>query len=244
MKKQNRWLLILMCIIMGAAMAFLAGCGDSATEEAAEDAAEAAEEAAEVAEESAEAAMTFAEAEVPDVVKAKVDEVKAGAEKYAAELTPEFGDQYVALIESGEGRDYEGYEAMKQKLADITEESGATYVYTLSPAKDGKPSLDGDTSDTGSFLITVDPAEDPDEWGEDYEWEVQFEEAWNGNVAAARSAWADDEEGKVLCWSGFAPIKDSNDKVVCLLGMDYPANEILDYPEWNRDAKEWNKIVE
>ncbi len=238
MKKNNRWLLLLMCLVIGAAMAFMFGCGeaeedDAATEAGVEDTIE---------DQGEKATLTFAEADVPEAVQAKVDEVKGVAEKYAAQLTPEFGDKYVALIESGQGRDYEGYEDLRKQLADITEESGATYVYTLSPAKDKAPSLDGDTSESGSFLITVDPAEDPDDWGEDYGWEVQFTEAWDGAVAAARSAWADDEEGKVLCWSAFAPIKDSNDKVVCLLGVDYPADEILDYPEWNRDAKEWNGI--
>ena len=240
MKRQKRWLLFLMCIIMASVMAVLAGCGGS--EDAGSE--ETTAEETTVAETAAPEAKTFAEADVPEPVQAKVTEVKGYVEKYAAELTPEFGDQYVTLIESGEARDYKDYESMRKQLEDITKESGATYVYTLSPAKDGQPSLDGDTGSNGSFLITIDPAEEPDDWAEDYEWEVQFEEAWNGATAAARSAWADDDEGKVLCWSAFAPIKDSSGKVVCLLGMDYPADEILDYPEWNRDSDKWNGIEE
>ncbi|MBQ6401476.1 MAG: hypothetical protein IJI20_04230 [Firmicutes bacterium] len=232
MKKQRKWLLLLMCLVIGAAMAFMAGCGNT-EEESTEPAVE---------EETVTEVVTFAEADVPEVVQKKVDEVKGLAEKYAEQLTPEFGDEYVALMESGEGRDYAGYADLCKQLADIAEESGATYVYTLSPAKDKAPSLDGDTSEKGSFLITVDPAEEPDDWGEDYGWEVQFTEAWNGAAAAARSAWADDEEGKVLCWSAFAPVKDGNGNVVCLLGIDYPADEILDYPEWNRDSDSWNGI--
>lgn len=235
---KKKWLLIAMCAVIGMAMALFTGCGSSGEEPAEETTA--AEETTTAAEET----LTFAEADVPDAVKKKVDEAKSVAEKYAVQLTPDFGDKYTALIESGQARDYEGYEALRKQLEDITKESGATYVYTLSPAKDGQPSLDGDTSDQGSFLITIDPAEDPDDWATDYEWEVQFEEAWNGNVAAARSAWADDEEGKVLCWSAFAPVKDGQGNVVCLLGVDMPANEILDYPEWNRDAEEWNGIEE
>ncbi len=149
-----------------------------------------------------------------------------------------WADQYAALIESGEARDFEGYEALKAELDKIREESGAKYVYALSPSKDGVPSLDGDTSENGSFLITVDGSADPDDWAVDYGWEIQFTEAWDGTPAAARSAW-DDEEGQ--CWSAFAPVYGADGNVVCILGIDYPCSEtIADYPEWNRDDASWN----
>ncbi len=149
-----------------------------------------------------------------------------------------WADRYAALIESGEARDFEGYEALKAELDKIREESGANYVYALSPSKDGAPSLDGDTSENGSFMITVDGSADPDDWAVDYGWEIQFTEAWEGAPAAARSAW-DDEEGQ--CWSAFAPVYSADGSVVCILGIDYPCGEtIADYPEWNRDDASWN----
>ncbi len=149
-----------------------------------------------------------------------------------------WADQYAALIESGEARDFEGYEALKAELDKIREECGANYVYALSPSKDGAPSLDGDTGENGSFMITVDGSADPDDWAVDYGWEIQFTEAWEGTPAAARSAW-DDEEGQ--CWSAFAPVYGADGNVVCILGIDYPCGEtIADYPEWNRDDASWN----
>ena len=149
-----------------------------------------------------------------------------------------WADQYAALIESGEARDYADYEAIKAELDKIREESGANYVYALSPDKDGAPSLDGDTTETGSFLITVDGSEEPDDWAVNYGWEIQFTEAWDGTPAAARSAW-DDEEGQ--CWSAFAPVYGEDGVVVCILGIDYPCGDVIaDFPEWNRDDASWN----
>lgn len=149
-----------------------------------------------------------------------------------------WADQYAALIESGEARDYADYEAIKAELDKIREESGANYVYALSPDKDGAPSLDGDTTETGSFLITVDGSVEPDDWAVNYGWEIQFTEAWDGTPAAARSAW-DDEEGQ--CWSAFAPVYGEDGAVVCILGIDYPCGDVIaDFPEWNRDDASWN----
>lgn len=228
MKKNRLLLAFALCIAMAGVMFVLAGCGGS-SEEATEEVAE---------------ATTFADADVPDEVLAVVEKAMGIAEKSAADLTPEWGDQYKALIESGEGRDYKDYDKIKGTLDDILKSSGATYVYTLAPVKDGKPSLDGQTGEGAPFMITVDAGDDPDDWATEYEWELQFTEAWDGATAAARSAWADNDEGTELCWSAFAPVKDSDGNVVCLLGVDYPANEILNFPEWNRDAPEWNGIEE
>lgn len=230
--KKKFIMIVGMCIVFAAGMFALTGCGGSDTEET---------EATEATEAEVEEVLLFADADVPDEVMAVIDKTKEIAEKGAEELTPEFGDQYKAMIESGEGDQYKDYAALKEQLDKIRTDNGATYVYTMSPAKDGKPSLDGETGSEGSFLIGVDGSEEPDDYGTDYEWEIQFKEAWDGATAAARSAW--DDEGD-LCWSAFAPIKDSEGNVVCLLGVDYPANEIKDFPEWNRDDPKWNKIEE
>jgi hypothetical protein len=45
-----------------------------------------------------------------------------------------WADKYVALLDSGEARDYEGYGELQGELAAIAEEIGATYVYVLTPA--------------------------------------------------------------------------------------------------------------
>lgn len=169
---------------------------------------------------------------------ALVFSVTACGDKEEAAADECWADKYVALIESGEARDFADYDALKAELDKIREECGANYVYALSPDKDGAPSLDGDTTETGSFLITVDGSADPDDWALNYGWEIQFTEAWDGAPAAARSAW-DDEDGQ--CWSAFAPVYGEDGKVVCILGIDYPCGDtIADYPEWNRDDASWN----
>lgn len=188
--------------------------------------------------------------EVPADVQAMRDKVTGIAADYAAmlshrdvEITTDWGNQYVALIESAKARDYTDYDFMKATLDAVREESGATYVYVLSPTEDGEIILSCDDSNEVPFYITVDGSEDPDDWGVDYEWEVQFTEAWEGEAAAARSAWINDEAGNNhdICWSAFAPIYDGEGNVVCILGIDYPCADVLnDYPEWNRDMDEWN----
>lgn len=188
--------------------------------------------------------------EVPDDIQAVRDNVTDLVAKYAAmlshrdvEITTDFGNQYVALLESGKAREYTDYDFMKATLDAVREESGATYVYVMTPGTDGKPDINGDYTEEGTFLITVDGSEDPDDWGVDYGWEVQFTEAWEGEAAAARSAWINDEAGNNhdICWSVFAPIYDGEGNVVAILGIDYPCADVLnDYPEWNRDMEEWN----
>ena len=188
--------------------------------------------------------------EVPDDIQAVRDNVTDLVAKYAAmlshrdvEITTDFGNQYVDLLASGKAREYTDYDFMKATLDAVREESGATYVYVMTPGTDGEPDINGDYTEEGTFLITVDGSEDPDDWGVDYGWEVQFTEAWEGEAAAARSAWINDEAGNNhdICWSVFAPIYDGEGNVVAILGIDYPCADVLnDYPEWNRDMVEWN----
>lgn len=152
-----------------------------------------------------------------------------------------WANRYVALITSGKAREASDYNSMQAELDQIRRECGATHVYALSPAKDGAPSLDIETVETENFLLTVDGSQDPDDWATEYEWEVPFTEAWNGEPAAARSAWNNDKNGKEQCWSAFAPVYDNNGYPVCILGIDYPCSEVIaDYPEWNRDDSSWN----
>ena len=81
-----------------------------------------------------------------------------------------WGDRYVALLDSGEARDYEDYDAMQAELAAIAEEIGATYVYVLTPGTDGVPDIAGKSGEGAHYLITVDGCDDPDPWAENYGW--------------------------------------------------------------------------
>lgn len=165
--------------------------------------------------------------EVPSEVQAVMDKVTTLAADYALQLDGEFGDQHLALIESGQGWDYVDHDAMKAVLDGFRVDSGAYYVYCL---------IDADPSDD-YFEITVDGSEEPDDWYAQYEIESQFLAAMEGTPTPAPSAWDNDVDDPV--WSSFAPIHDSQGNIVAILGVDYPAPEILDFPEWNRDSDEF-----
>ncbi len=202
MKKNSRWFVIFLAVSL--ILATFAGCGG--------------QEPAEPEQEGSE---------TPAEVQAVMDKVTDLAVGYAAQLDGEFGDQHVALMDSGIARDFEGYDAMKATLDGFREECGAYYVYCL---------IDVDPED-GFFDITVDGSVEPDDWLNQYETEAQFVAAMEGTPTPAPSAWDNDVDDPV--WSSFAPIHDSKGNVVAILGIDYPAPEILDFPEWNRDSEEF-----
>ena len=58
--------------------------------------------------------------------------VTACGDKEEAAADECWADKYVALIESGEARDFADYDALKAELDKIREECGANYVYALS----------------------------------------------------------------------------------------------------------------
>lgn len=145
-------------------------------------------------------------------------------------------DEYAKCVASGEKDGYANYDALMQPMRDFQTAEGAQYIYTVIPAEEG--ALDG------SYLLAVDASEEPEEWGIDYGFEIQFKEAAEGEVAAARSAWQDNDEGTAWCWSAFAPVKDADGNVVAIVGIDYPAELMKDFPEWDRDNDKWNGYEE
>ncbi len=169
--------------------------------------------------------------EIPPEVQAVMDNTVSLAANYALQLDGEWADEYAACLASDKGRDYAGYDDLKATLDQFRIESGAYYVYILT---DMNP-------DDGYFEITVDGSEEPDDWMVQYEEEGQFYVAYNGEPCAALSAWDNDVDDPV--WSAFAPVYSSEGTVVGILGVDYPAPEILDFPEWNRDSEKWNGMA-
>ena len=167
----------------------------------------------------------------PAEIQEIVTSVTKLAEKIAKELDGEWGDLHAAMMASEKNEKFESFGKMKAVLDKFRTESGAYYVYAFYPVGDPASS---------AFKITVDGSEEPDEFGTEYEYEIQFTEAWNGKPAAARSSWDNDTDDPV--WSAFAPVHNSEGKVVVLLGVDFPAPVVLEFPEWNRDSEVWNGI--
>lgn len=224
MKKSSKWVVVSFASVL--TVGLLAGCGAKESSDNAADEVTASESAPaeETATESAPVEDGVTEG-TPAEVQAVMDHVTDLVTGYAAQLDESgFGDKHVALMESGEGWDYADFKEMKAQLDEFRIESGAYYVYVL---------VDLDPDDE-FFEITVDGSEEPDEWLTQYETEGQFLAAMAGTPTPAPSAW-DDAENEPA-WSSFAPIHDSEGNVVAILGVDYPAPEILDFPEWNRDS--------
>ncbi len=165
--------------------------------------------------------------EIPAKVQQVMDKVTELATHYAKKLDGDFGDKHAALMASGQGQEYKDFAAMKAILDGFRVESKAYYVYCL---------IDGTPND-GHFEITVDGSEEPDDWLNKYETESQFLAAMQGTPTPAPSAWDNGDNDPV--WSAFAPIHDSKGNVVAILGIDFPAPEILDYPQWNRDSEQF-----
>lgn len=159
-----------------------------------------------------------------------IDEELEAVQAIGEDISGEWGDMHAALMETVEGDAYEEalYADLKAVLDQHRIASGAYYVYAMIP------------DENNDYHITVDGSADPDDFMTNYGWEVQFDEAWAGKVATARSGWDDD----VPCWSCFAPVYNSDGDVVCIVGMDMPCELLDDYPEWNRDREEWNGIEE
>jgi len=169
--------------------------------------------------------------EPPPAVQAVKQKVTDMAAHYAKQLDGFFGDRHAELMASGEGSDSPLYQQLKLVLDGFREESGAYYVYCL---------IDQDPADD-HFEITVDGSVEPDDWLNPYETESQFIAALAGTPTPAPSAWNDDEAGLKPVWSAFAPIHNSKGKIVAILGLDYPAPQILEFPQWNRDSDEFSK---
>jgi hypothetical protein len=164
--------------------------------------------------------------EMPADLAAFVDAELAVIAEIGEAISGEWADQHVALIAAGDGQDNHLYWELKPTLDDFRVESGAYYVYCMVP------------DENGDYLITVDGSEEPDDWMVNYGFEVQFGEAWDGEVAPAGSGWDDD----VPIWSCFAPVYNSGDEVVAIVGIDMPCEILEDYPEWNRDRDQWNGL--
>ena len=168
--------------------------------------------------------------EMPADLVAFIDAELGAVQAIGEDVSGEWGDKHAQLMSTVEGGGFDNplYDELKSVLDEHRIATGAYYVYAMVPNADN------------DYLITVDGSVEPDDFMANYGWEIQFDEAWAGDIATARSGWDDD----VPCWSCFAPVYNSNNEVVCIVGMDMPCELLEDYPEWNRDREEWNGIEE
>ena len=166
--------------------------------------------------------------EMPQDLSAFVDAELSIVRGIGEMVHGEWAESHDQLMLEGGGQENPLYWELKEVLDTARIQFGAYYVYAMI------------TDGSGDYFITVDGSEEPDDWLENYGFEVQFEEAYNGFVASARSGWDDD----VPMWSCFAPVFDSDNNIVAIVGVDMPCPILENYPEWNRDRDEWNGIEE
>jgi methyl-accepting chemotaxis protein len=113
------------------------------------------------------------------------------------------GDMLDSIQVGDEGS--EAYETVFRALRNFVQGDGVQYIYTMRL-------VDGNVQ----FIVDAD-SEDPAKIGEAYEGYGVIEQAFNG-TATVDSEVTDDEWGR--CYSGFAPVYDSNNKVVGIVGVD------------------------
>ena len=146
------------------------------------------------------------------------EKVMAMAADAAEQLTGEYGDLHTAVVEAGD-RDNPEHEKLHAALARIRKETGATYVYTLIKVSD----------DMTNLIVDAATGDDADDYGTEYEMEPQMAAAFAGKPAYAAHTWTDESYG--VQKSAFAPLRDSDGTIVAIIGIDFPAPELEQYPE-------------
>lgn len=155
---------------------------------------------------------------IDDLIRADMNElvgkkVKGMAAVGALHIDRELGDIHEKIVADGH-RDSEEYKQFQEKLKLIHDITAATYVYTLIKVSDDMTNIIAESLD----------GEDADEFGTEYEMEPQFELAFAGEPDHALHTWEDETYGTQK--SAFAPIYDSDEEIVAILGIDYPAPEL------------------
>ena len=159
-----------------------------------------------------------------DELEEILEEAAAFIGARANELPDWWGDLHVALIESEEAEDFEGFEDLQAVLNGFAHASGFDYIYALYPTNPDVPVV-------APWMLTVDGSFEAGPFGEEYDWEEGFTAAWEGDVAVADYLWITDDGWYAL--SAYAPVYDSAGEVVAIIGIDYPVPD--DVAEANDD---------
>lgn len=103
------------------------------------------------------------------------------------------------------------------------------HVYTLIKKED-------------SFLMAVDSYKNAEAYGTDHGSSAPMTEAFESELIAAERSAHKTKDGYV--WTAYAPVFDSYGNVVCIVGVDVEAPDMEEYPEWDRESDQWNKLEE
>ena len=159
--------------------------------------------------------------EMPAKLKAIADKAVSAAGDCAQKLNGAWGDQHAALVASGQKGAFADFKSMQTALNGLLAGSGANAIYVMYPSG---------AIDKDPFYITVDGSAEPDDYGTEYKWEMGFAASWTGITTAADKV-SKDENGNLIL-SVYAPVRDTKDNIVAILGLDYPAPEAAEFPNW------------
>lgn len=133
------------------------------------------------------------------------------ATEIANAIKGRFGDMHEKIVRDGH-RDSAEYEEFHTVLAAYVDKFKVTYIYTLIKINDEMTNLIVDAADD----------EYADDYGAEYEMEPQMVSAFGGTPDYAKDIWKDDDFGWQI--SGFAPLYNSQGKIVALIGVDTPVS--------------------
>lgn len=121
------------------------------------------------------------------------------------------GDIHDELVEGDE--DSESYQLILADLTDYLEQTDIQYIYTMKPYDDNN----------FQFVVDADPSEDKAMIGDLYESYDAIETAFQGKSIVDSEPYTD-EWG--TSYTAFSPIYNSAGKVVAIVGVDYPVDQV------------------
>lgn len=121
------------------------------------------------------------------------------------------GDSHEKLVNK-EDQSSDNYKEIRNKMQEFMKDTEVAGVFTMVEGGDGKT----------QFIVDAD--EDPAELGQEYDYFLEMETAFEG-TPIADNEMITDQWGTVL--SGYAPIKNNKDQTIAIVGVDIDASEIL-----------------
>ncbi|MCL2083174.1 MAG: hypothetical protein FWH04_08095 [Oscillospiraceae bacterium] len=160
---------------------------------------------------------------LPEELQDIADQARNAAVGYGEELGNEWGDRHTELVSSEKREAFEGFNAMRKALQELSAKIEGSRVYAMYPSGD---------PENVPFHITVDGYPDPADaapYGKELSWDTEMAQAWMGEAVSYNTAYEKDDDYFI---SAFAPIYNSDGDVVAILGVDVPAPKAADYPEF------------
>ena len=159
------------------------------------------------------------------------------AARYGERLNGEWADKHDEMISSGEGPGSEYYNELLDLLGSYAEEIGVRSMYLMIVAGEQEETAQRAIFTDSQWLeITVDSLMGLEAFGVILAYGDVFDRVINGAIgfdAAEEDAWID--ENRDIFISAYSAVYNSEGQFSAFLGIDYPAPEFAEFPEYIRD---------